>query len=136
MEGVKGTPGVISLLLESQKMQGRAKTPQRCTKICHILLKTTANVLRQKVINKSDGWLLSSFSFLFILFIFSAKKPLTGLVLFIGKWLVNSAFLINSLRAQEHPCIPLAWKVISLASTFKTDALMCYTKEGLRPPPL
>lgn len=136
MEGVKGTPGIISLLLESQQMQGCAKTPQRGTKVCHILLKTMANVLRQKVINKSEGWSLSSFSFLFILFIFSAKKPHTGPVLFIGKWLVNSAFWINSLRAQEHPCIPLAGKVISLPSTFKSDALMCYTKEGLRPPPL
>lgn len=81
-------------------MQGHAKTQQMCTEACHILLKTTAHVLRQKEVRG----LVSSFSFLFVLFVFSAKKPHTGPVLFIGKWLVNSAFQINSLRAQEHSC--------------------------------
>ena len=101
---VKGAPGIISPSLESQQMHRSAKTPQRCTEVCHILLKTTAHVLRQNVIKKSEGWSLSSFSFPFVLFVFSAREPHIGPILFIGKWLVNSAFCINSLRAQEHSC--------------------------------
>lgn len=104
MEGEKGISGTISPSLESQHIQGCAKTPKRCTEVCRILLKTTAHVLRQKVIKKSEGWSLSSFSFLFVLFVFSAKKPYTGPILFIRKWLVTSAFWINILRAQEHSC--------------------------------
>lgn len=98
---MKGAPGIISFSLESRQMHGSAKTAQRCTEVCHILLKTTAHVLRQNVIKKSEGWSLSS-SFLFVLFVFSTKEPHAGPILFIGKWLVNSAFWINGLRAQEY----------------------------------
>lgn len=60
---------------------------------------------RQKVVKKPEGWTHSSFSFLFVcLFVFSAKKPHAGPTPFTGKWLVNSAFWINSLRSQECPC--------------------------------
>lgn len=47
---------------------------------------------------------LDSFLFFFplcCLFVFSAKEPHTGPIPCMGKWLVNSAFRINSLRSQE-----------------------------------
>lgn len=103
MEQAKGVDGgscIISPSLKSQQMHRSVETPQRCTDVCHILLKTTARSPRQKVIKKS----LSSFSFLFVLFVFSAKKPHIGPILFVGKWLVNSAFQINCLRGREPSC--------------------------------
>lgn len=93
MEGVEGAPGIILSSLESQQMQGCAKTPQRCTEVCHVLLKTTAHVLRQKVIKKSEGWPLSSFSFLFVLSVFSAS--------FHWKVACKVSILDKYLRAQE-----------------------------------
>lgn len=61
--------------------------------------------LRQKSDKEARG--LDSFLFFFplsCLFVFSAKKPHTGPTPFTGKWLVNSAFRINSLRSQECSC--------------------------------
>lgn len=51
---VNRSPSIMSVLLESQQMHRTAKTLQRCTDICNTILKTTAQVLRQNVIKKSQ----------------------------------------------------------------------------------
>lgn len=102
---VKGASDIISDIISPlQQMHRSAKTAQRCTAVCHILLMTTAYILRQKVKKKSEGWSLPSFSFLFILFVFSVNESHTGPILLTVKWLVNSSFWINFLRAREHSC--------------------------------
>lgn len=99
---VKGASDIISPLLEFQQMHRSTKTAQRCTVVCRILLTTTACILRQNVKKKSEGWSLPSFSFLFILFVFSVNESHISPILLSVKWLVNSSFWINLLRAQEH----------------------------------
>lgn len=98
---VNRSPIIISVLLESQQMCRTAQTLQRCTDICNTILKTTAQVLRQNVIKKSQ---VSFFFFLplgFIRFLneqktFFLKKSHTSPILLIRKQFVNSVFWIKS----------------------------------------